>query len=101
MMTKMPILPILMEEYQRLKSMEKAYVEKLSSLPRGTIIMKKRSGKPYPYLVFREGSKVKTPYIKMKQLKDLQHKIVLRKKYEKALKEIRKDCEVLERVISK
>lgn len=97
----MPIMPVLQEEFNRLKDMEKAYIEKIAELPRGSIRLKHIAGKSYPYLVFRDGLRVKTKYIKKEELQELQYKISLRQKYEKALKEIRKDCRLLKRVVDR
>jgi len=48
-------------------------------------------------LVYREGNKVKTDYLKNKDndLKELELKIKKRKKYIKLLREIKKDLKIL------
>ncbi len=85
------------EEKERLLKMEKFYMDKIRELPKGKIVFKKRGNKEYPYLVYREGNKVKTDYLKNKDndLKELELKIKKRKKYIKLLREIEKDLKTL------
>jgi hypothetical protein len=73
--------------------MKKFYMAKISELPKGSIVFKARHDKKYPYLVYRDGSKIRTDYIKAdkRQLKELEFKIKKRKKYSKILVEINKD----------
>lgn len=54
---------ILQEELDRLESLYQKYDEKVSSLPRGSLSVKKRNNKEYLYLAYREKSKVKFKYI--------------------------------------
>ena len=85
------------EEKERLLKMEKFYMDKILELPKGNIVFKNRGNKKYPYLVYREGNKVKTDYLKNKDndLKELELKIKKRKKYIKLLREIKKDLKTL------
>lgn len=85
------------EEKERLLKMEKFYMDKILELPKGKIVFKKRGNKKYPYLVYREGNKVKTDYLKNKDndLEELELKIKKRKKYIKLLREIEKDLKTL------
>jgi len=95
------MLPVLQEQLDRLKSMELAYQEKIASLPRGSIREKVVNGRSYYYLMYREGTKVKTQYLKVSEqrLGELRFQLAQRKRYEKILREIRKDCLLLKRVI--
>lgn len=97
----MPILPVLREQLARLKSMEQAYLEKLVTLPRGSIREKVVNGKSYYYLMYREGSKVKTKYLKLSEqrLEELRFQLAQRKRYENILREVRRDCRLLKRVV--
>ena len=99
----MPIISVLEEEFERLKQMEQAYIEKISSLPRGSITQKIIKGRPYYYLVYREGSRVVTKYLKLneKELRELQSNLKQRQKLEKALREIRRDCRLLRKVVKR
>ncbi|KJR97367.1 MAG: hypothetical protein VR68_13035 [Peptococcaceae bacterium BRH_c4a] len=97
----MPIIPVLKEELERLKDMEKGYLEKISGLPRGSIKKKIIKGRPYYYLMYREGPRVRTKYLKLseQELEELSYKLSLRQKYEKALREVRRDCRLLGKVV--
>lgn len=81
------------EEKERLLKMKKFYMEKISELPRGSIVFKNRGDRKYPYLVYRDKKRVKTDYLKCipDELKELEFKIKKRKKYLKILREIEKD----------
>jgi len=87
---------MLKEEKERLLKMRKFYEDKVLELPRGSILLKQRGNKKYPYLVYREGKKIKTDYIKLHgdDLKKLKLNLDKRKKYLKLLKEIEKDLKV-------
>jgi len=87
------------EEKERLLKMKKFYMGKILELPKGNIVFKNRGNKKYPYLVYREGNKVKTDYFKnnVDGLEELELKINKRKKYIKLLREIEKDLKVLEK----
>ena len=97
----MPILPVLKEELERLKLMEEGYLAKISILPRGSIKKKIIKGRNYYYLMYREGTRVITKYLKLDEeaLKELKFKIAQRKNYEKALREVRRDCKLLRKVV--
>ncbi len=81
------------EEKKRLLKMKKFYMDKITELPKGSIVFKSRRSKKYPYMVYRDGNKVRTDYIKAdnQQLKELELKIKKRKKYLKIVREIKKD----------
>ena len=85
------------EEKDRLLRMKKFYMAKIIDLPKGSIVFKNRGNKKYPYLVYREGEKVKTDYLKSgsEEIKEMELKIKKRKKYIKLLREIDIDLEAL------
>jgi len=94
---------VLHEERKRLKALSKKYSSEIASLPRGCVSIKKRRDQDYLYLVFRQGSKVNFKYIgqvSSENSKDVLKRIELRKKYEKKLKQVTKDLEEIEKVIS-
>ncbi len=70
-------------------------------MPKGSIIYKNRGKKIYPYLVYRDGKKIITDYLKLNkdELEKLNINIMSRKKYLKILKEIEKDLKVLEKLV--
>ncbi|HPL53655.1 MAG TPA: hypothetical protein PLW11_05865 [Bacillota bacterium] len=92
---------IINEEYQRLIEMEKAYMNIIQSLPKGTIITKRIKGQLYPYLCYRDGLKVRTVYLKQEgaKLEILKEQITQRRQYERILKEIRKDLKITRKII--
>lgn len=99
----MPILSVLEEELERLKDMEKGYIEKLAALPRGSIRDKVISGKTYHYLMYRDGPRVRTKYLKLseQEIEELRFQLAQRQKFEKALREIRRDCRLLRKVVKR
>jgi hypothetical protein len=84
------------EEKERLLKMKKFYEDKIIELPKGSITFKQRGAKKYPYLVYREGKKVRTKYLKLSinDLDKLKFDLDKRKKYLKLLKEIKEDLKV-------
>ena len=100
----MPVIKdVLKEELERLQRMEKAYLLKLSQLPKGSICMKKIAGKMYPYRAFRKGNQVKSVYLKMNQeeLELLKSQINQRRKFERALRSIKEDCKFIKASLKK
>lgn len=99
----MAIISVLKEEFERLQDMEKGYLEKLSSLPKGCIRRKIIKGRPYHYLMYRQGPQVVTKYLKLseEELEELKFKLGQRQKFEKALREVRKDCRLLRKVVKR
>lgn len=97
------IIGVLEDHYERLKSMEKSYIEKIASLPRGNIRYKNIKGRLYPYLVYREGMQVKSKYLKLSAdaLDELKFKLEQRQKFIKDLREVKRDCKILEKAIRK
>jgi hypothetical protein len=57
------IYGVLKEEKQRNKRLQDVYEKELSSLPKGSIVVKRISGNDYYYLKYRQKNKVKTDYI--------------------------------------
>ena len=100
----MPVIKdMLKEELNRLERMEKAYQQKISQLPKGSIVMKKIAGKMYPYRAFRKGAQVKSEYLKVSQeeLEQLKIQINQRRKYEDALKSIKEDSKFIKVALKK
>ena len=94
---------VLKEEYERLKALLKKYSDEISSLPHGSISIKKRNQKEYVYLAYRKKENVKFEYIgsiSSEKSKNVVKKVKLRKGYEIKLKQVRKDLEEIEKVIN-
>ena len=96
------IKDILKEELDRLEALRVKYESSISSLPGGTISIKKRNKKEYLYLAHREGKKVKFKYIGTIEsdiAKDVMHNIKQRKQFEEKLKAVIKDLKEIEKAI--
>ena len=91
---------VIKEEYNRLIELIEQYDQKIADYPKGSISVKSRRGKPYYYLSFREGDKVKSVYLGKEdsskvikyseQIKKRQRYEELRKQAKKNLNDIRK-----------
>lgn len=69
----MPILLDAIEEnLKRNLYMQSVYTEKMQKLRKGTIRIKTINGNDYYYLVYRDGNKVRTDYLGVKDQVDLQ-----------------------------
>ncbi len=93
---------ILREELERLKSLYKKYDEMVSSLPRGSISVKRRNQKEYLYLAYREKSKVKFKYIgpmPSEKSRAVMENVELRREYAAKLKQVKNDILEIEKVI--
>ena len=94
---------VLQEEYERLKALLEKYNDEISSLPHGSISVKKRNQKEYVYLAYRKKENVKFEYIgsiSSEKSKNVVKKVKLRKGYEIKLKQVRKDLKEIEKVIN-
>ena len=93
---------VLLDEYERLKSLAQWYVKEISSLPKGSISIKKRRDREYLYINYREKNKVKSNYVGLvssEKAVEIANKIKQRKKFEKELKVVKRDLKELERAL--
>ena len=94
---------VLRDEVQRLRDMEKAYAEKIASLPKGSLQQRMISGRPYAYLKFRdEAGKIVQKYVgamESEQAKMIRQQIEMRQKHEAALREIQAELKLIGKVI--
>ena len=94
---------VLQEEYERLKALIEKYNAEISSLPRGSVSIKKRNQKEYVYLAYRKKENVKFEYIGSRpseKSNNVIKKVKLRREYEIKLKQVRKDLEEIKKVIN-
>lgn len=94
---------IIQEELERQKSLKERYTEILNGFPKGSISVKNRRGKPYAYLAFREGPKVKFKYIgkdTSNKVEELKAQIAKRNHYKELAKEVDKNLEELEKMLN-
>lgn len=70
----------------------------MDSIPKGSIVYKNISNKKYLYLVFRNGKKINTKYIKKDDLAELIEQLEERKQIGQALKNINHNLKVLNKI---
>jgi len=94
---------VLRDEVQRLRDMEKAYADKIASLPKGSLQQRLISRHSYVYLKFRdEAGKVVQKYIgamDSEQAQLIRKQIEMRQKHEAALREIQAELKLIGKVI--
>lgn len=95
------ITDMLYEENDRLERSIIAYEKTIESLPKGTIVWKKIKKKAYPYLQWRDGSLVKSRYIKQKELNDMRESVDRRREYEHNIKGMKKSQIEIERMLGR
>ena len=94
---------VLNEEYERIQRIHAAYIKELAALgedARGSVRMKRINNKQYPYRQYREGSKIKSIFIKSDELEKVKKTIQRRKELEDAVKRIEKEKKRLEKILS-
>lgn len=92
----------LLYEKARLERMVEHLTEEIDSRPRGSIVMKTKSGSQYAYVVYRDKGKVKTDYVGKpmdRSVTRLAAKILERRKYRRDLRKVRMELERIERMI--
>lgn len=91
---------VLEEQIKRNQKNIAMYQEKLVSLPKGSIHVKKVNDKEYYYLKFRnsEGKRV-DKYIKKEYLELVRHELKTRKQIEKWIKEMEGDIKIAEKAL--
>lgn len=95
------ILGVLEEEQERLSSQRNDYMAILEKLPRkgGSIVEKEISGHTYHYFAYREGKKVRTEYIKKKDLDEFRKKIAERDRISRIVSGIDSDLAIIRKVL--
>lgn len=95
------ILGVLEEEQERLSSQRNDYMAILEKLPRkgGSIVEKEISGHKYHYFAYREGKKVRTEYIKKKDLDEFKKKVAERDRISRIVSGIDSDLAIIRKVL--
>lgn len=92
----------LKEELETVKRLENKYSQKISELPKGSLIVRSiRKGK-YAYLTYREGSKVKQKYLGKatpELVNTYRSKITKRKEYKEKLASVREQKKILRKAL--
>lgn len=93
---------ILQEEKERLLELKRIYQSKIQHFPKGSLIKKNIKGHEYYYLNYRLYKKQIFKYIGKlsgEEVKDLLTKIEERRKFEKYLRQVKKDIKAIEKKI--
>lgn len=92
---------VLEEEYQRSLRITAALEREVASLPKGSIRKRKISGHEYYYLQWRDGSHVRSRYVKHDEIEGLRRQLELRKSHVEALKEQEESRRIIERALGR
>lgn len=92
---------VLVEEYSRSVRLSRSMERELATIPKGSVQRKKISGRTYHYLVYREGKKVRTRYIRAAELEATKEKVKRGRDLRKALKEQEKARGQIERALGR
>jgi hypothetical protein len=93
---------VLREEQERLKSAGASYVREIAKLPKGSVQQKRIKEKSYAYRAFRKGDRVVYEYLgklEAGELRELERKIDLRRRYEEKLREVRENLRSVRRMV--
>lgn len=93
---------IMQEEHQRLQALYQKYIDKIDSLPKGTVSIKKRNKSEYLYLARRREGKVTFDYIGAvgsENARKILEQIKFRKDYERKLKQVKGDLREIDKVL--
>ncbi len=93
------VYDVLVEEKARINDKISLYSERINQLPKGSIVIKSIKGHQYNYLVYREGDKVVTKYLKKDEVEEVRAKLGRRKKIEEILRDLKKDMKYINRVV--
>ena len=92
---------VLIEEYDRSMRILREIEAEQMSLPKGSVRKKLIKGRPYYYLQYRDGDRVKSEYIKEQDLESVKAAVNKYKENIVALKELRKSIKQIEKALGK
>ncbi len=90
---------VLLEEFDRNNHFIESAEKEVSQLPIGYISKKSINNKTYFYYQWREGDKIRSKYIKMKDVQILNKKIRRRKELEEAIRKAKNENRRIERAL--
>ena len=96
------LISTLKEELETVKRLEKRYADKISDLPKGSLVVRKVRDGSYAYLTYREGTKVKQKYLGKADpdlIKSYRDKITKRKNYKRKLASMREQKKILRKAL--
>lgn len=92
---------VLIEEYDRSLRISRALEADNEGLPRGSVRRRLINGREYYYLQYREGSRVRSEYVKPGDLESLERDLARRRENDAALKEQRKSREQIVKALGR
>lgn len=95
---------VLQEELARSISLKKRYEKKLADYPPGYLLSRKRGGRVYYYLSYRDGERIQQQYLGILSLDDAKkYKDQIKDKnaLKKQLSEVKANIKYLERLLKK
>ncbi len=102
LMRKLSILEQqLLDEYFRCLRNKDVQMAAVEDLPKGYISQKKRGGKTYSYLQWRDGDRIRSHYIKPEDLASVENQIESRKNWSDSIKQLEKNIRQIEKVLGK
>ena len=95
------IYGVLQEEKKRNLEMQEVCRREISTLPKGTIIVKNVCGNKYYYLKYRQAAKIKTDYLgkNKEQIEAVKREIERRNEYKKTLKRLRVEYKQISKIV--
>lgn len=90
---------VLIEELERNNHFIDSAEKEISQLPNGYLSKKNINNKTYFYYQWREGEKIKSEYIKKKDVQNLDKKIKRRKELEEAVLKAKNENKRIERAL--
>ncbi|MCL1982697.1 MAG: hypothetical protein FWG53_06410 [Clostridiales bacterium] len=92
---------MLLEEKERNLDMQKSYIDEINDLPKGSVSVKKIGNKEYCYLKFRQGKKFISKYMgsASENAEQLSMQIEKRRHFEKLLRELKVEYEMISKIV--
>lgn len=96
------IREMLEEELDRNTRAQEAYAAERDRLPKGSVTVKRRGGKAYCYLKYRDGSRIVTDYVGTapKVEAELRAAVARRKEIEASIRQLRDERSYIERALA-
>lgn len=92
---------VLLEEYDRALRIKEGILNEQKSLPRGSVQRKVIGGREYYYLMYRDGDKVVSEYIRNSDVELYRQKIEKRRENNQSLKELDKSINQIIKALGK
>ena len=97
-----PVRGMLVEELRNSERMLKKYKQVLGALPKGSLVLKKIKSRPFYYLAYRQGGRVKFDYkgkLTREQVAKSKATQALRAKYRRLISDLRKQIIFIKRAL--